>query len=111
MNSGRDARQSLLAVRWETKGLFAGFFAAYLSRSKPKNITPVYAILLYQGTCLAVTRVGSRLGWPKMAQMCRSYRDQWFSHLTYPVGEENALKPQKSKCLSPALFILRYAAF
>ena len=47
MNSGRDAQQSWLAVRWDKKGLFAGFFAAYLSRSTPKNITPVYAILLY----------------------------------------------------------------
>ena len=57
------------------------------------------------------TKQDKTLGWPKMAQMCRSYWDQWFSHLTYLVGEENALKPQKSKCLSPALFILRYAAF
>ena len=47
MNSGRDAQQSWLAVRWDKKGLFAGFFAAYLSRSTPKNITPVYAIYFY----------------------------------------------------------------
>ena len=51
------------------------------------------------------------LGWPEMAQMSPSYRDQWFSHFTYPIGKENALKLPKSKCLIPALFILRYGAF
>ena len=37
------------------------------------------------------------LGWPKMAEMCRTYRDQRISHPSYPVGQENALKPLKSR--------------
>ena len=47
----------------------------------------------------------------QMAQMCRGYRAQWISHCSYPVGQENALKPPKSKWLIPAKIISRYGRF
>ena len=39
-----------------------------------------------------------RLGWPKMAKMCRTFRDQHFSHLFYLVILENGQKVQKNCC-------------
>ena len=51
------------------------------------------------------------VGWPKMAEMCRTYRDQWISHPSYPVGQENALKPLKSRWLIPAKIKSRYGRF
>ena len=47
----------------------------------------------------------------QMDQMRRTYRDQWISHPSYPVGQENALKPLKSRWLIPAKIKSRYGRF
>ena len=41
------------------------------------------------------------LGWPKMYQKCRTYRDQCFSHLIYLVIVENGQKSAEMGHLTP----------
>ena len=47
----------------------------------------------------------------QMVKMCRTYWAQWISLYSYPVHQENALKPPKSKWLIPAKIKSRYGCF